>query len=1245
MNRDPSSSRAGDADEAVARIVEEYVEQCRQGERPSLDDILQKHPQLAGELRDIFPMLQLMNQLGDPTASYPIAGTEATPSRDQIGEYKIIREAGRGGMGVVYEAQHAALDRRVALKMLPDHASSEKQKQRFYREARAAAQLHHTSIVPVFEVGEEDGTPFYAMQFIEGRGLDQLVTWAVEKEGSGSRSGSGETFWGDFGQVAFGSSGSNRNQGRWRFVADLGIQAAEALQYAHDHGIVHRDIKPSNLLLDDEHHLWITDFGLAKKTDDLDLTATGDIVGTLRYMAPEAIRGSSDHLSDIYSLGLVLYELAALQRPFKEIDRLDLMRQIGDTGPIRIGQLRRDVPVDLVTIIEKAIAREPQLRYATSRAFADDLQRFVNDQPIHARKVSLAGRWYRWARRNRALAAATSALLALLVLGFLGSSIAALRYFGMSRELQEALFDQEQATTRAEAVSKFMVDAFGRASPDVVGREVTVASVLDDAIIALDEPFNGDPIVKARLMESFGGTYRALGLDQEAETAYLTAYETLLAQVGEEDQQTVEVMWKLADARSALDPVSSLPGMEKAVARARTVCGENHPTTLVSEAHLALVYLEADRPDAAMKVVDHVLLSAKDASERVARAAAHATAYLVHAFLDVGDFDRAIEVGKQAVATATERFGPTSGVALQAMSALGIAYEDSGRAPDAVATLEQVFSLRLQSNGENHPATISTMSQLGLAHKSNGDSEKAISMLRQALEKSQLMLGANHLSTLRTMVHLAQTLTSAGRSEESIPLLRKVVAIRKLKLGENHSDTLGAQSKLAGALLNAGKYDEAKSNLEDSVVRMTEKLGAAAPRTLEARMGLGLTNKYLGRYDEALVQYEQVLKLFEVVQGPNGRHTLQTLLNIAACHRAYGNHEEALAKYKATYERAKVAFGPTHPLTTSSLRGIGILLVVAGDHDQAVQYCREAAESLSKKLGTDHGTVVTAEKHLAVALAAAGKFQQSRPMFEECIKKFRANGDVNGVVDVLDDFGMALLRERKFEESMTILSEALALQQEMPASPRKTTRTMCRLASVLARAGEVAEARKMLRTSIDIGKAESKTKTSLNDCFARLCEIEIADSRFETAGELLEEWETAFKERGRTKGVGSLDVCRAAFHLAQDEGPEALRIVEEILAVLAEADASYARFSGGKLVRAQALSIRGDVFASRGEHASAEEDLLAAHDYIVRWSQNRPDFDWLLRDSTDRIVSLYSDWGKEKQATEWREKGRMLSRE
>jgi WD40 repeat protein/serine/threonine protein kinase len=478
--------------EIVANLAEDFVESYRQGKRPRIDDYVRDHPHLADEIRDLFPTLLVVEDLA-PDQDGSIDGCGAghllpPTTLESLGDFRILREIGRGGMGIVYEAEQVSLGRRVALKVLPlQQMPNKKHQARFRREARAAANLHHTNIVPVFGVGEEAGTSYYVMQLIQGVGLDELINelrrlcksgsltkttvaddehafegatlpqnsqlalslwrgtlkhtdssktgarssappkigYAIQDESSGSFSLSHASIPGI---DARSDSRLSRRSTYWDSVARIGVQIANAIQYAHEHSIIHRDIKPSNLLLDQSGTVWVTDFGLARLLDQQDISKTGDIVGTLRYMPPEAFTSKpADHRGDVYSLGISLYELLALRPAYEESDRHRLIAQLTAGPPERLERIDATIPRDLVTIVHKASEHEPTHRYQSAQALADDLTRFVNGEPISARRVSTLERVIRWSQRNKAMTAAIGSIAALLVVIAVVSSIQAVR--------------------------------------------------------------------------------------------------------------------------------------------------------------------------------------------------------------------------------------------------------------------------------------------------------------------------------------------------------------------------------------------------------------------------------------------------------------------------------------------------------------------------------------------------------------------------------------------------------------------------------------------------------------------------------------------------------------------------------------------------------------------------------------------------------------------------------------------------
>ncbi len=474
----------------VLELAEEFLERYRRGERPPLQEYIDRHREFSEEIRTLFPALAMLEKIAladSPEMELPASDSVRPGSLgfDQIGDFRILREIGRGGMGVVFEAEQVSLGRHVALKLLPmSLLRVPKHRRRFEREARAAARLTHANIVPVFGIGEHQGTPYYAMQFIAGRGLDEVldelrrlragmsrekttVPYSSRQASKGvsstaaevarslwtgqllenqarecvtepglsiaeippetycrghheerARSFSTASFLGPGPVSSGGGSHSSSRSAYWRGIARIGVQVAEALAYAHLQGVLHRDIKPSNLLLDDRGTVWVTDFGLSKIEDQQDLTDSHDVVGTLRYIPPEAFEGQSGARGDIYSLGLTLYELLALRPAFEETDRVRLVRLITGDEPPRLRKLNPEVPRDLETVIHKAIDRDPDHRYQTAAELAEDLKLFVEDRPVRARPASEVEKFLRWCRRNPVPAGLIAALLVVFWIGF-----------------------------------------------------------------------------------------------------------------------------------------------------------------------------------------------------------------------------------------------------------------------------------------------------------------------------------------------------------------------------------------------------------------------------------------------------------------------------------------------------------------------------------------------------------------------------------------------------------------------------------------------------------------------------------------------------------------------------------------------------------------------------------------------------------------------------------------------------------
>ncbi|MEM7476907.1 MAG: serine/threonine-protein kinase, partial [Planctomycetota bacterium] len=443
-------------EDLLESIAEDFLKSIRQGKAaPSVDYYVRKCPQLEDDIRSLLRSLSKMEQFSSQETKKKKRIRAMVPANQfsgkSLGEFEIVREIGRGGMGTVFLAADRVLDRRVALKVLTlDKQNADARIERFRREAKLASRLHHTNIVPVFGVGQQENHFYYAMQFIDGVDLRRILSHLSSQEepldlsvslveqarrlvafdldaadlhasddtqlistaqSDDTVNSSVESSSDQLSSSITLSVGRNRHY--YESIARIGCQVCDALQYAHSNGILHRDIKPSNLLMDRDGTVWVTDFGLAKHEKSDELTQSGDVLGTLRYMAPEQLEGGEAKHSDVYSLGLTLYELLTLKPAHQGASYRRLLEEktLGKQPNPR--SLVPEIPKDLETIVLKCISPDVKNRYRSANDMREDLERFLQDRPIRARRTTTIERSLRWCRRNKAVAAL------LLVIGLL----------------------------------------------------------------------------------------------------------------------------------------------------------------------------------------------------------------------------------------------------------------------------------------------------------------------------------------------------------------------------------------------------------------------------------------------------------------------------------------------------------------------------------------------------------------------------------------------------------------------------------------------------------------------------------------------------------------------------------------------------------------------------------------------------------------------------------------------------------
>jgi eukaryotic-like serine/threonine-protein kinase len=504
---DEQHSSETDLDPRLLQLSRDYLAALRGGQNPSREDYLARIPDLQEEASEYLEGIEMAFSLEQAkNASAPVdSKKDELQGKVPIGDFRIIREIGRGGMGVVYEAIQISLGRSVALKVLPFAAAlDDRHRKRFLLEAQAAAQLHHNHIVPVYAVGCERGTHYYAMQLIDGRPIssdlfndgDTLTGSCTTKVATRSSPKSATTPFRMSGPTASGRSALNPFQKIAMLIAD----AAEGLEYAHSCGIVHRDVKPANLLLDVRGKIWIADFGLAQITTGEHVTQTGDMLGTMRYMSPEQASGSRgvvDHRSDVYSLGATLYELLARRPVFDGSDRQTLLHQVLHDDPKPLRLFDRAIPEELEIITLKALRHSAADRYESAQHFADDLRRYLSEIPIVARRPTMIDQVRKWTRRHPTTV--LSLLFAMVVtLISLAATTAVVTH--QKSLTQNSLSREQRRATQAER------------------RLATAQAAADEMIRMAENEFTRTPmeeILRLRLLSSALTYYQALLDDSE----------------------------------------------------------------------------------------------------------------------------------------------------------------------------------------------------------------------------------------------------------------------------------------------------------------------------------------------------------------------------------------------------------------------------------------------------------------------------------------------------------------------------------------------------------------------------------------------------------------------------------------------------------------------------------------------------------------------------------------------------------
>jgi tetratricopeptide (TPR) repeat protein len=741
--------------------------------------------------------------------------------------FRVLRPHARGGLGQVSVALDQELRRQVALKEIQEqYAHDPGSRARFLREAEVTGGLEHPGVVPVYGLGcYADGRPFYAMRFIQGDSLQEASARFHRADGPGR----------DPGERALAL----------RDLLGGLVAVCQAVAYAHSRGVLHRDLKPANVMLGPYGETLVVDWGLAKlvgppgedrasaeeaqQTPGLTESAPtqlGVVLGTPTFMAPEQAAGRPDRLgpaADVYSLGATLYCLLTGRAPFEHGDPAEILRRVqaGDFPPPRAH--KRGVPRALEAVCLKAMALRPEDRYGGAAELAQEVQRWLADEPVRAYPEPLLRRAARWARRHRA-AVASAAVLLLSALAALAVGLLAVN--AERRRTQEAL---ELAVTRerqAAAVAALLESTFRGLNPKEEAQDLKeqLANRLDVAEGGLDKEYAAEPLVRARLRHALGVARLGLGEPARAVALFEEALAERRQRLPADDPDTLTTLHYLGGAYlEAGKPDRAVPLLEQAVAQLEARLGPDHPDTVDCLADLGEGYRLAGQPGRAVALLQEALARQKASLGPDHAGTLTTMNILANAYTDSQQLDRALPLYEEVLARRKATLGPDHFDTLISMNNLAEAYQRARQRGRALPLFQEAWSRQKARLGPDHPATLTTMSNLGMAHLAAGHPDEAVPLLEQAVARSKVRLGPEHPSTLLYTVNLGSTYQAAGRLDQAEPLLRATLARRRQQNPES-VDTASALVILGLNLLGQKKYAEAEPVLNECLAIRRKKL-------------------------------------------------------------------------------------------------------------------------------------------------------------------------------------------------------------------------------------------------------------------------------------------------------------------------------------------------------------------------------------------------------------------------------------